>query len=113
METADKLKPIDRRLKTLDEHIQNAEMYLRHRDIYKQYRQQKPRKQEAFYEAHRTDLTHYEAAERYLHGVMNGKTALPIKAWKAERDKLQAERDKLQAERRQAIPSVRRAERRS
>ncbi len=82
------MKPIDRRLKTLDGHIQNAEMYLRRRDIYKQYRQQKPRKQEAFYEAHRTDLTHYEAAERYLHGVMNGKTALPIKAWKAERDKL-------------------------
>lgn len=94
-EIATKLKPIDRRLKTLDEHIQNAEMYLRHRDIYKQYRQQKPKKQEAFYEAHRADLTHYEAAERYLQGVMNGKTALPIKAWKSERDKLQAERKQL------------------
>lgn len=60
-------------------------MYLRYRDIYRRYRQQKPKKQEAFYEAHRADLTHYKAAERYWQGVMNDKTALPIKAWKAER----------------------------
>lgn len=89
---SEKLKPIDRRLKTLDEHIMNAERYLQYRDIYRQYKQQKPKKQEAFYEAHRMELTHYEAAERYLTGVMNGKTTLPIKAWKAERDKLKAER---------------------
>ena len=92
---SEKLKPIDRRLKTLDEHIMNAERYLQYRDIYRQYKQQKPKKQEAFYEAHRMELTHYEAAERYLTGVMNGKTTLPIKAWKAERDKLKAERQQL------------------
>ena len=73
----------------------NAERYLQYRDIYRQYKQQKPKKQEAFYEAHRMELTHYEAAERYLTGVMNGKTTLPIKAWKAERDKLKAERQQL------------------
>ena len=92
---SEKLKPIDRRLKALDEHIMNAEKYMQYRDIYRQYKQQKPQKQEAFYEARRMELTHYEAAERYLKGVMNGKTSLPTKAWKAERDKLKAERQQL------------------
>ena len=84
---AEKLKPIDRRLKTLDEHISNAEKYFQYRDIHRKYKQQKPKKQEAFYESHRMELTHYEAAERYLNAVMNGKTSIPLKAWKAERDK--------------------------
>lgn len=92
---SEKLKPIDRRLKTLDEHISNAEKYMQYRSIYKQYKQQKPKKQEAFYESHRMELTHYEAAARYLDGVMNGRTTLPTKAWKAERDKLKAERQQL------------------
>ena len=48
-----------------------------------------------FYESHRMELTHYEAAERYLNAVMNGKTSVPVKAWKAERDKLNAEKQQL------------------
>jgi hypothetical protein len=92
---SEKLKPIDRRLKTLDEHISNAEKYMQYRDVYRQYKQQKPKKQEGFYEDHRMELTHYEAAARYLNGVMNGRTTLPTKAWKAERDKLKAERQQL------------------
>ena len=35
------------------------------------------------------------AAHDYLKGVMNGKTALPVKAWKAEYAKLTAERKTL------------------
>ena len=92
---AEKLKPIDRRLKTLDEHISNAEKYFQYRDIYRKYKQQKPKKQGAFYESHRMELTHYEAAERYLDAVMNGKTGIPLKAWKAERDKLNGEKKEL------------------
>ena len=92
---ADQLKPIDRRLKTLDEHISNAEKYFQYRDIHRKYKQQKPKKQEAFYESHRMELTHYEAAERYLNAVMNGKTGIPLKAWKAERDKLNGEKKQL------------------
>ena len=91
----EKLKPIDRRLKTLDEHISNAERYFQYRDIYRQYKQQRPKKQEAFYETHRMELTHYEAAVRYLNEVMNGKTGIPTKAWKAEQERLTAEREQL------------------
>ena len=49
----------------------------------------------AFYEAYRMELTHYEAAGRYLDGVMNGRTSIPLKAWKAEQEKLTAERKEL------------------
>ena len=82
-------------MKTLDEHISNAEKYFQYRDIYRKYKQQKPKKQEAFYESHRMELTHYEAAERYLNAVMNGKTGIPLKAWKTERDKLNGEKKQL------------------
>ena len=94
-EISEKLKPIDRRLKTLDGHISNAEKYLKYREVYGKYRRQPPKKQEAFYEAYRMELTHYEAAGRYLDGVMNGRTGIPLKAWKAEQEKLTAERKEL------------------
>ena len=41
------------------------------------------------------ELTHYEAAERYLNAVMNGKTGIPLKVWNAERDKLSGEKEQL------------------
>jgi ribosomal protein L14E/L6E/L27E len=51
--------------------------------------------QQAFYETQRMELTHYEAAERYLNDVMNGKTGIPTKAWEAEQKRLTAEREQL------------------
>ena len=72
----DKLKPIDRRLKTLDEHIKQADIYLAQKG--------KKAKTEA-------EQVLFTAASKYLKGVMNGKTTLPTKAWKAERVKLTAE----------------------
>lgn len=71
-EISEKLKPIDRRLKTLDGHISNAEKYLKYREVYGKYRRQPPKK-----------------------GVMNGRTGIPLKAWKAEQEKLTAERKEL------------------
>ena len=76
----DKLKPIDRRLKTLDEHIKQADIYLTHKG--------KKAKTEA-------EQILFTAAGNYLKGVMNGKTTLPTKAWKTERDKLTAEWKRL------------------
>ena len=62
------------------------------------YRQQKPQDREDFYELHRRELTLFDAAERYFNSVMNGRTILPIKAWKKERDTLTAERKELDRE---------------
>ena len=76
----DNLKPIDRRLKTLDKHIEQADIYLKYKG------------KKTLTEAEQILFT---AAGNYLKGVMNGKTTLPTKAWKAERVKLIAERKTL------------------
>ena len=94
----EELKPIDRRLKTLDKHIEQAEYYLEFKPFNQQRRQMKPNHQKDYTEAHRRELTLYEAAERYLGGVMNGKTGLPIQSWKSERDKLNTDRQRLNGE---------------
>ena len=75
-----KLKPIDRRLGTLKKHIEQAEIYFKYKG--------KKRLTEA-------EQILFTAAHDYLKGVMNGKTALPVKAWKAEYAKLTAERETL------------------
>ena len=95
LEIRDTLKPMEQRLKVLDEHIKQAGYYLQFRGLYRTYKQEKPKHQEAFAEAHRREITLFEAADRYLKGAMNGKTGLPIKAWKAEHSKLTTEKNKL------------------
>lgn len=80
MDIRDKLKPIERRLTTLEKHIGQV-------DIYLKYKSKKPLTD--------TEQVLFTAAHSYLKGVLNGKTTLPTKAWKAERDKLTAERKTL------------------
>ena len=91
----DQLKPMERRLKVLDEHIQQASMYMQYKAVYRQYQEQKPKKQAAFAEKHHAEITLFESAERYLKGVMNGKTTLPMKVWRMERAELGTERNRL------------------
>ena len=95
LDIRDKLKPIERRLKTLNEHIRQVDMHLQHKAVYRQYQELKPRKQVAFADKHHAEISLFDSAERYLKGVMNGKTTLPIKLWKMERDKLAVERNGL------------------
>ena len=76
----DELKPIDRRMATLKKHIEQVDIYLKHKG------------KKALMDSEQTLFT---AANNYLKGVMNGKTTLPTKAWKAEYAKLTAERNRL------------------
>jgi len=96
MDIREKLKPIDRRLKTLDKHIEQVSINQMYKSVYRQYQQEKnPKKQAAFAEKHHTEIKLYEAAGGYLIGVLNGKTGIPLKSWKAERAKLTAEKSRL------------------
>lgn len=94
-EVSSKLNAIDRRMKILDEHIKQAGYYFEFRPHYEKYKEVKPRKQADYYENNRRELTLYESAERYLNGIMNGKTGLPVNAWKAERSKMTVEKNTL------------------
>ncbi len=75
-----KLKPVERRSGTLKKHLEQA-------DIYFKYKGKKPLTE--------AEKILFAAAKDYLKGVMNGKTTIPIKAWKEEYTKLTAERKKL------------------
>jgi len=76
----DKLKPIDRRLRTLDEHIKQSDIYLRYKGKKGLLDSEK---------------ILFAAANDYFKDVMNGRTALPIKAWKAEHTELTTKRKTL------------------
>ena len=91
------VKYIDRRLDTLDEHIRQGEIYLKRRELYQQYQQLKPKKQVAFFEANRAELVLFESARHYLDACLNGH-ALPLEAWKKEREKLIVERGEFSIE---------------
>lgn len=95
MEFPKSSKKNERRAKKLDEHIHHAENHFTYRTLYHEYVQQKPRKHAVFYESHRAELTLYEAAARYLQQVMNGRTTIPPKAWKAERSTLAGDNEIL------------------
>jgi ATP-dependent exoDNAse (exonuclease V) alpha subunit len=93
-----KLNPIERRFKTLDEHIKQADYYFEFKNIYRKYQSMNPKYQAEFRENHHREITLYEAAERYLNGVMNGRTKIPKQSWIDERARLIAEKDVLYRE---------------
>ena len=76
----EELKPIERRLSTLKKHIEQSDIYLKYKG------------KKALTDSEEILFT---AAKNYLIGIMNGKTTLPTKAWKAEYAKLTAERNGL------------------
>jgi hypothetical protein len=102
--TAEDIAIEERRAKDRERYRRNylkrkeqADLYLQHREINTLYKQQKPKHKDRFYETHRTELTLYEAAERFLKANLDGKT-LNTKAWKKEAAELTTEKDKLYQE---------------
>ncbi len=99
MDIGGRLNRIDRRVKTLDEHLKQAGYYRQHREIFRQYQSiAGPKQREKFRNEHHAEIALYEAAKRYLDGVMNGRTSLPVKMWRDERGALADERNALNRE---------------
>jgi hypothetical protein len=71
------LKKIERRFGTLNKNIKQAEIYF------------KLKNNKHLGEA---DQILFSAAEKYLNSTMNGKTPIPLKAWKKERENLLAQK---------------------
>ena len=80
MDIQDMLKPLERRMTVLKKHIEQADIYL----VYKGKKELTDMEKDLFTEAH-----------GYLKGVLNGRTTLPVKAWKEEYAKLTADRKTL------------------
>jgi len=92
---AGSIKKHDRRLKTLDTHLQYAAAFNAAKPIYKRYVELDPKKRDLYKHQNAVAIAQYETAHKYLTEHLNGRIAIPEKAWKAERDKLQRERNSL------------------
>jgi hypothetical protein len=100
-DVAKSIKATDRRIETLTEHLAQYEIRKQSKAVYERYNAIQPaladkilrRDPKAdFYEKHGKDIRQFENAKDYFDGVMNGRTKIPIKEWKAEFEKLTAER---------------------
>lgn len=80
MNIREELKPVERRMTVLKKHIEQV-------DIYLKYKGKKTLTE--------SEQILFTAANTYLKDVMNGRTALPTKAWKAEYADLTAKRQIL------------------
>ena len=94
-DVANRIKELDRRKDKLAEHLANVDVYNQHLKVHRKYKSLDPKKQAAYYEKHKTEIEQYRAAYQYLKEHLNGRTAIPEKAWRAEFAALTAERYSL------------------
>jgi len=89
---ANTIKAQERRISTLDRHLAQVDIHKQHMAVYKKYKQLDPKKRGAYKEKHADEISQYESALTYLKDHLNGRTAIPEKEWRTERDKLLTER---------------------
>jgi len=88
------MKTAEQRMKELQKLMEYGRNYQTYKPIQDEYRQIHWKgKQEKFAEAHRAELTLWNAASRYLHANLPDVKALPISEWKQEYADLKAQRD--------------------
>lgn len=85
------MKGRENRMKQLQKLIEYAQTYREHKPVHDEYKQIRWKgKQEKYAEAHRAELTLWEAANRYLHANLPDMKLTP-KAWQSELAALTAE----------------------
>ena len=86
-------KAAEQRMKELQKLIENGKNYLAYKPIHDEHKQIRWKgKQEKYAEAHRAELTLWNAASRYLHARLpEGVKSLPISAWEKEYAELAAQ----------------------
>ena len=89
------MKAAEQRMKELQKLIEQGKNYLAYKPIHDEHKQIRWKgKQEKYAEAHRAELTLWDAANRYLHAHLpEGVKTLPISAWEKEYTALKAQRE--------------------
>ena len=83
-------------MKELQKLIENGENYLQYKPIHAELKKLKndwTNKRDKYEEAHRAELTLWNAASRYLHANLTDIKMLPISKWKQEYADLKEQRD--------------------
>ena len=65
----------------LKERLQMAENLKKYKSVHKKWETLPEKKKEAFYDAHRAELVHYEAAERFLNRCREDGETIDVKKW--------------------------------
>jgi len=86
------IKKLDHRMSSLEKHISAAEIHKATASIYSKYISLAPKNQAAYKAKHAEAVKSYETSQEYLKRVLNGRTSIPTKTWKKEREKLLWER---------------------
>jgi len=92
---AGEIKKQERRLSTLDLHLHNVEIYNKHKPVYQEYLALPKNQREAFKAKNAASLKAHDTAHKYITGVLNGRTSIPVTAWKTEREQLLIKRYEL------------------
>ena len=90
------MKTAEQRMKELQKLIENGENYLQYKPIHAELKKLKngwTNKRDKYEEAHRVELTLWNAASRYLHANLTDTKTLPISEWKQEYADLKEQRD--------------------
>ena len=90
------MKTAEQRMKELQKLIENGENYLQYKPIHAELKKLKngwTNKRDKYEEAHRAELTLWNAASRYLHANLTDTKTLPISEWKQKYADLKAQRD--------------------
>ena len=90
------MKTAEQRMKELQKLIENGENYLQYKPIHAELQKLKngwTNKRAKYEEAHRAELTLWNAASRYLHANLTDTKTLPISKWKQEYADLKEQRD--------------------
>ena len=90
------MKAAEQRMKELQKLIENGENYLQYKPIHAELKRLKngwTNKRDKYEEAHRAELTLWNAASRYLHANLTDTKTLPISKWKQEYADLKEQRD--------------------
>ena len=90
------MKAAEQRMKELQKLIENGENYLQYKPIHAELKKLKngwTNKRDKYEEAHRAELTLWNAASRYLHANLTDTKTLPISKWKQEYADLKTQRD--------------------
>ena len=80
------IKKVDRRLEILVRHLSQVEARKKHKAVYEKYRMLSGKKGDAFYDRHFEEIQAYEAANKYIKDVLNGRTKIPVGEWKQEQE---------------------------
>jgi DNA repair exonuclease SbcCD ATPase subunit len=89
------VRKIDRRLEALGTHLANYDIMQQHKAVALKLNSFKGKQYDAYFAKYKTEINAYKNAFGYFVGVLNGRTKVPIKAWRAEMKALTSERTVL------------------